>query len=797
MLKPVNGMQFVLPLIDHIVETKPSMPPLVIAVTSADPADSKLFVDGYHDRLRDIKDRPLVPSARVGAITLAMARAAAEPDTALFDEIVNQLRSSIPSGAGRRWRAEQFALCLDVFQAAGHVHLTETDANRDELLDWLYKRWEGRRKLLSWAKRVSASGELPSKVLGFVITALLQGPSRWLFARRLNSRKLQWFGEHVVKATGLHGDFIGQAVYLLPDGMLGDVRTLRRRILFDALLRDVALFMRRRRFFPHRRRRRWTPVLMIDAHESAGATLVDLYDELSSDRPAMPLLVIAAMPEEAVAKDETVVEFDAAAQPLRELVDQQNARQPRRIVLRLPADFEPDPVARNYLSTHRLVTPKVPGRVSALAPLVLTVLLLLASSGFAAYRYFGSGCADTKVLDSGERVGVIESGCSFGQPYADDVPHLSDLENEVFENNAFVDSLRGEDNEPLYYREVVFFAPLTRPDIVGRTAPPNSIWQLQGAVRAQREHNNTAKNGNLVPIKLILANSGDRFAGGAWVAAKIAARPHAGQGELAAVIGISQSRQEVRDVILGNLKGIPVIGASMYGSAMVAKYDISLTAPLNPAFAATIATWLREMGDKKGAVVYDPDDTYFSAELHSSLRGEKVGSEESDIKVSEKMSEVDDEKIGVMCEHADTRIPILVGRADQTIAILSRMKNLATCANRKNPMAVLVGPGMIVEAAAGKPGESYDPDGRGQANEWLDLYLTSLANTAVGSETSTGNDAFRFAAEAIKDARSAGGPTFDAILVQTSLKQIVPQKVSLPTLNDAKGSARIQVIKIG
>ncbi|SDD36824.1 ABC transporter substrate-binding protein [Actinokineospora iranica] len=797
MIKPISGVQSVLPLIDHIAETRPYLPPLVIGVLSADPDEARAFVAGYRDRLFDIGNRALVPSAHAGKVTAGIAKTTTSPDVGFLDEIAKQLRSSVPAGAGRRWRTKQFRLCLDVIQAAGIIDTTTAEGTRQQLLAWLYSRWEKRNRLLSWVRTMSTE-DLPIQFLGTVLVALLSGPSRWWFGRRLNSRKLRWFGEHLTNATGLHGDFLDQAVYLLPDSGLEDVTALRRRVLFDALLHDIALFTRRRRFLPHRRRRRWTPVLLLDATDSPdakpAADLVDMYVELTRTASTMPLLVVAALSDNATPTTATapVLDIDKAAPALRALVNKTEADPPRRLALRLPPDPPVDPIAETYLRTHRRVTPRIPGRLSAWAPLALTVLLITAGGGFGTYRHLVSGCAGTRVDALGQRVGIIEKDCSFDQPpSAPGVPNLSDLEQAVFANNAAVDLLRDENNQKRYHREIVFFAPLTRPNTAERTAPPNSIWQLRGAVEAQREHNDDAAGDvNRVPIKLVLANSGDRFADGDWVAAKIAERPRSDNGGLAAVIGISQSRPIVSKAIRDHLKDIPVIGSSMYGSRMAENDNMFLSAPLNAAFADRMTAWLAERGyGSRAAVVYDPGDDYFSRELRDLLRARGVGSPETDIEIEEGDSaDIADRDIAAMCANADNRIPVLTNRADQVLKFLDRAKNIDSCVRRPTPLPILSGPGLIVEAATDTLAERYP---------WARLTMTSLAPSAVESEESTGRDAFRIAAAAIKEAQISAKGVWKPALAQSMLhKTEVFETLGLPRLNDASQPNRIWLVDL-
>ncbi|WNV89169.1 hypothetical protein [Umezawaea sp. Da 62-37] len=793
MIKPLPGVQDVISLLDGVVATRPHLPPLVVVTTSGEIADARGFLEGYRDRLTDVKHRSLVPHAYAGEAAFGMARAHEMPDVSLLDQLASQFRATIPSGAGRRWRTRQFTTCLDVVEAGGAIVVVSARQARTGLLRQLEQEWAKRRPLLSWIHRTAIAAEFPSKLVGLVLSALLAAPSRWWFARRLNGRRLRWFGAQVNKANGLHGDFLDQAVWLLPGGGLPDVTSLRRRILFEALLRDLELFMRRKRFLPHRRRRRWTPVLLLDGTDPLAATLVDLYAELTAGWPVAPLLVISALtPADTAEKAGEPRTAGGAVPVLRSFVNGAALPTPPWLPIRLD---EPEDVrAKGWIESHLRVAPRVPGRVSALAPLVATALVVASVAGVVAYRYHSSGCSDTMINAGGERVGVIEGGCSFDYATSTPgVPNLTSLEQDVFANNDAVDRLKDANGDPRYYREVVFFAPLTRPDTQERTAPVNAIWQLDGAVDAQRRHNDDARgNAQLVPIKLVLANSGDRFEDGDWVADRIMARGKSGRGGLAAVIGISQSRRKSRDVVRDRLADVPVISSSMYGSGMRnEKGNMFMSAPLNKAFAASMAEWTGQRGYTGAAVVYDPEDVLFSGELHDVLAARGVGTPATDIEVGEENSKpVSESRLKELCTRADTVVPVFAGRADQIRKVLDAASNVSECASRTDdPIRLLAGPGMIVEAASGNL-TKY---------KWAHVTVTSLGPTAVSSDEGTGADAFRVAAVAIAGACESAEENWDPPLVRTQLEQpdfTVDGFTGPIRLNDETGGGRIRMIDV-
>jgi hypothetical protein len=120
------------------------------------------------------------------------------------------------------------------------------------------------------------------------------------------------------------------------------------------------------------------------------------------------------------------------------------------------------------------------------------------------------------------------------------------------------------------YRTVVFFAPLTvpyGPERYGQT----SLRQRRGIALAQAEEaNRRARNDRTeVPLRVVLAYPGDRFAHGPDVAHRIVDLARADE-TVVGVVGIAQSRASSREAIgiLGGA-GLPVVVGPVTGDAMV------------------------------------------------------------------------------------------------------------------------------------------------------------------------------------------------------------------------------------
>lgn len=762
-IKPVDGMDRLVSLLDDVTGGKPKLPSLVVVATSTDATSNAEFLAALKTRLSGSGNSALVPHAYADQdLVESAAKKGLPPYAALLDLIVQGLRRRIPRGAGRNWRPGRFQLAQDILDADGKIDAAGQARQRARLLALLYEHWESRNPLLGWARGMSQT-DLPVQLVGTLLTAILSGPLKWLYTRRLNGRSTRWFRDLVKNKVGEPGDFASQAFPLLSIGDLGEEprETLHRQVLVRAILEDLSDLMRPGRISPRRRRRRWTPVLLLDGAHPRVAALVDEFAQQMKDLRPAPLLVIGTLdPEHAARVAKITHDVPDAATTLNRFVDGERAALPEApyLAVRLPVageeSAEENPAVRTWIESHPRVTPQVPGGLSAVAPLSVVVALLAGAVGFGGYQYLLGGCSDTKINASGERVGVIEAGCSFvsGKIVDNDrVPKLATLEAQAVENNSDVDKLKDRQGNPRYYRTVIFFGPLTRADQAESTAPPNAIWQLEGVVHKQKEHNELADSDDgKVPVKLVLANSGDRFADGRWVAERIAERKRAGRGELAAVIGISQSRPQALEAV-GRLSGIPVIGAAMYGSGMTANPNMFLSSPFNAAFAEEIAKWVRaQPGTQGAAVVYDPDDTYFSKELHADLNERNVGSQEKDVVAKEVPAvngttaptlETDD--VERLCAEADAVVPVIASRGDQLLKLLSIGAHVKACKDRVDrPIRMISGPGGVVVAGSGV-----------LANyPWVKVWVTGLAGTAEQSERIAGANAFGMAAQAIANA---------------------------------------------
>jgi ABC-type branched-subunit amino acid transport system substrate-binding protein len=265
--------------------------------------------------------------------------------------------------------------------------------------------------------------------------------------------------------------------------------------------------------------------------------------------------------------------------------------------------------------------------VGASAALVLGLVLLRSGSDDEPC----SGISTTE--DTRERVGVGDgtTACTFFPEQAG----LEGLDKELNDKHQAVERRIADANEAVIasaggrYQTIVFFAPLGTPTGSER-AGQSGLNQFRGIALAQEEANRRALNNRAqVPLRVILANSGDRFAQGVEVAEQIVDLAE-DDDTIVGVVGITQSRQESRDAIgvLGDA-GLPVVAGPVTGDQMLDEarsdriyqvtarndriadllVDFATSVPIvGPATAPAGSSELELMRD--AVIVFDPDDEY-------------------------------------------------------------------------------------------------------------------------------------------------------------------------------------------
>ena len=254
---------------------------------------------------------------------------------------------------------------------------------------------------------------------------------------------------------------------------------------------------------------------------------------------------------------------------------------------------------------------------------------LSAPSGLAPAEWRGKPRSRTW-LENGQCVGFVVPGAEGWPRGSFEVPGgiysqrqegtMRTLLAKVAEVNA---KIPADDSKAV---TLLFLAPLTR------TQPGNAInglWQLDGALAALDGIN---KPGSL-PVRLVVANSGENFASGPSVVQAITRTfPREGPWSIKAVIGVSQSRASAREA-LAELRTIPVIAASVsgrqirqgIGSEEPLRTDFQSVSPgddqvaeamLDPDLLAEVRRRDPEAtGPTTVGVIGDEKDPYFSGEL--------------------------------------------------------------------------------------------------------------------------------------------------------------------------------------
>jgi hypothetical protein len=273
---------------------------------------------------------------------------------------------------------------------------------------------------------------------------------------------------------------------------------------------------------------------------------------------------------------------------------------------------------------------------------------------------------------------------------------------------------------------IVFLAPLSRssPDSV-----INALNQLDGAAGAQRLLN--SRTGS-TRVRLVVANAGEDFVSGRAVATALRrAFPATGQGALRAVIGLSQSRSSTLaavQVLTAGIPGLQVMGASVNGDRMQSGSPqqpgpgeaFHSVAPGDDQVAQAMVTMARAGHPADIQVIYEPADTFFSAELAADLStrlGRDIDTGPGrDPEISETSGTDLGQVVNTMCSPASAAtVWLFAGRATQLLHLGQRLP----CEPR-----IIAGPGGLSLMA--------DPD-HGSSGHWGRLSFYSL--TAPGALT--------------------------------------------------------------
>ncbi|MEU6555870.1 ABC transporter substrate-binding protein [Streptomyces sp. NPDC046915] len=545
-----------------------------------------------------------------------------------MDGVARQLQLTMPSG---RLRLPHFHTCravLDQESGAGDVR-----AQQQPILDGLHTALLGRRAVLGAGDKIAGlfgQHVLTGWLQGFV-AALIVGFPRFCYRFHLRHWGLRWVAEELDAAC-----FLDAALSFCRDGRLDRDHPRVRRILLRALLTDLRRATRWRSPLSHLwARRRWAVVVMIpEIHDvnGPGRTLLGTFEELARDQPSQPLLVLAACagppPEYAIPLDADPTRPNGIADRVFTVLTE-GSDEPVRLVTLPAEDDDVERAAETWVLTHPGVTARRDRSVDWLRPAALPFLATATAGALLAQHFLWSdpprphaAPSSCVTVRTGERVGVTDgSQCDLAVP-GERGKELRELEQQVAKENAKITGGR--------FRTLVFLAPLSLQDSV-YDDPPIGLQILRGAI-AQQHQLNSENRQNKMPIRLLIANTGQYFRYGSRTRTPDVTRmitDRRDKDHIAAVIGITQSRPESLEAARElDDAGIPVIANGVTGSDMVGPGSpqryFQITTP-NARVASILADFVRHSptirtvtsGRPHAVVVYDSTDTYFSTDLRN------------------------------------------------------------------------------------------------------------------------------------------------------------------------------------
>ncbi|MGW1806038.1 ABC transporter substrate-binding protein [Streptomyces sp. NPDC002078] len=465
-----------------------------------------------------------------------------------------------------------------------------------------------------------------------LVAAMVVGVPKLCYGWFLRHWGLRWVADECHAAN-----FLDAALSFCRDGELDREDARVRRILLRALLTDLRRATRDRTRLSHLwARRRWSFVVLIpeiDGADGPGRAFLGTFAELAGDHPSRPLLVLAGCagppPDYAVPLGADLDRPNGIADKVFAVLSE-DSPEPVRLVT-LPADDDAEGTAKNKIEKGTGITVRKDHPLDWVRPSVLPVLALATAAFYLTPVSLWPGTARSAppscvTVRTGERVGVSDGEqCDLAVPGGPG-KELRDLERQVAEENARIPDGR--------YRTLVFLAPLSLQQGV-YDDPPLGLQILRGAI-AQQHKLNAGVRQNKMPIRLLIANTGQYFQYGAHndatpkdpdVAQMIISRQR--EDHIAAVIGITQSRPEsLKAVQELDQAGIPVIANGVSGSTMVGPDSpqryFQISAPntrLGPIFADFVrrSPEIHHLtsGRPHSVVVYDPTDTSFSTDLRN------------------------------------------------------------------------------------------------------------------------------------------------------------------------------------
>lgn len=616
-------------------------------------------------------------------------KAGTDPGIALIDDVVAQFQASMPKYAGRlklpRYLTIRAALDVEGSPAGLEVR-------RRAMLKALYADLQLRRPWVGgFGRLASAQAGGLAGLIQPVVSPLVEGLPRWVYGAWLRrTRRLRWVKTELRQAGNPAGDFLTAACGLVPGGQVRQNPVLVRQLLLHALLRDLDRAVRPSRLWVYRPRRQWPFVLLLADVGEPGTPSRQFLDDYSiavQTHGQSQIMLVGALhgtpPTQAVSlggEESTTQEVPGR---VAELLNQPpQDREFGGYLVPLAAEADDGPAAA-WLQLHRKVPITLPRRADYVRPVAVFVIPAMIAGGIAFMKCTEEPPPCYRPAGSKETLGITDGiECSLANKANPNDP-LTQLQQLLADQNNALDG-----DSP--HRTVVFFAPLTVTD--GRVTP-NSIQQLRGVILAQQERNRPGVA--RVPIRILLANPGDRFHGGEAVADQIVARKKK-DPTISAVIGIAQSRTTAKAAIvrLANAQ-IPVIGGSVTGDQMSDRdsspYYFQIS-PRNERIAKVAARFAMEpeisplprwgaAGYRPAIVVYDPqDDDLFSSNLKQDFTAEYPSAEGFEFHEGEPKPQ---EKVQALCQKLSESHGFIfhAGRPQGLRELLEAMQSNRTCLN--------------------------------------------------------------------------------------------------------------------
>lgn len=631
-IPPFRGIWSLVEQIDLRVASRPARPPYPVIVFTEEVAEGsdRQVVEGFYERLR---------RTPVRAVSFTASDLDGNGLSALFDDVPGKLRVPLP-----RLRICHTALKAAREQGSG----IDGDVRQRKIRDKLYDDLCERRPVLGWLAGLVSSGiGMPEGVAGWlrtVVASVLVSLPRWVYSLWLDRSPggLSW----VPVLLDEEGRFL-ESVAALPKSKI-DLAT--GRLLMTALLRDLDRAIRPSWFTVGPYRRAWPFVLLFpEAAENkaqrdfieACAMALRSFDAQSQGLRRTPVLVLAAYGRNAAPSEAQEPSADGGKLMLERAAIAlggaagHGRKTDNRIALNIPLSgtgTESDSDREN-LEFHTRPKTRRSNPLDRLRPALAYLLTIgLIASPTLAVRAGYSGATDPCLTLWTPQVGGERIGLTDGKELFSGNKELIRLEQTIASRNDAIVKRYQPENHVQPYQTVVFFAPLTVPKSSGHLGL-GSIDELRGVALAQQDAEEKAKAGSQsLPIRVLIANPGDRFAYGPDVAERIVDCAEK-DPTLSAVIGIAQSRHVSRMAIQSLAPtGMPIISSTSTGDLMAASsshyYQI---APRNDREAHVIADFIKHYPTaevtngkapiiaKRVVVIEDPRDE-FSQNLAEDFR---------------------------------------------------------------------------------------------------------------------------------------------------------------------------------